>query len=125
MKVAAVTWVGTRTAENGPMVRLFKEVLGLRLEYERPDFAVFRLPNDDTVEVFGPSDTEHVYFDSGPVVGFFVEDVVAAREELAAAGTVELIGPLRAWPGGTSSQHFRAPDGNVYELVGQSPGENG
>ena len=125
MEIKGLAWAGTRTAEYDATVRLFREVLGLRVAHERPDFAVFLMPNGDAAEVFGPSDTEHVHFDSGPVVGFLVDDVVAARAELEGAGTVDLIGPLRKWPGGTASQHFRAPDGNVYEVVGPLKEANG
>jgi catechol 2,3-dioxygenase-like lactoylglutathione lyase family enzyme len=118
MEIKGLAWVGTRTAEYGAMVRLFREVLGLRLADEELDFAGFDLPNGDRVELFGPSDTEHTHFDSGPVVGFLVGDIMGARAELEAAGMVELLGPLRRWPGDSASQHFRAPDGNVYELLG-------
>ena len=81
------------------MVRLFRDGLGLRLSDVEPDFAGFDLPDGDRVEVFGPSDREHTHFDSGPVVGFLVGDIAAARAELEATGMVGLIGPLRVWPG--------------------------
>ena len=118
MEVKGLAWVGTRTSEYDAMVRLFRDGLGLQLAHEEPDFAGLVMPNGDKVEVFGPSDTEHTHFDSGPVVGFLVDDVAAARAQLEAMGMVEFIGPLHSWPGGTAWQHFRAPDGNVYELVG-------
>ena len=118
MEIKGLAWVGTRTAEYDVTVRFFRDELGLRATHEQTDFAVFRMPNGDTLEVFGPSDTDHAHFDSGPVVGFLVDDVAAARAQLEEAGTVDLLGPLRSWPGGTASQHFRAPDGNVYEVVG-------
>ena len=118
MEVKGLVWVGTRTAEYGVTVCFFRDELGLRATHEQTHFAVFRMPNGDTLEVFGPSDTDHAHFDSGPVVGFLVDDVAAARAQLEEAGTVDLLGPLRSWPGGTASQHFRAPDGNVYEVVG-------
>ena len=118
MQVRGIQWAGVRTTEYEAMVRLFRDGLGLELAHEAPDFAGLMLPNGDKVEVFGPSDEEHAHFDSGPVVGFLVDDVAAARAQLEALGMVEFIGPLQSWPGGTAWQHFRAPDGNVYELVG-------
>jgi predicted enzyme related to lactoylglutathione lyase len=118
MEVKGLAWAGTRTTAYDAMMQLFGEVMGLQLAHEDTDFAGFLLPNGDKVEVFGPSDTEHRHFDAGPVVGFLVEDVAAARAHLEATGMVEFIGPLHSWPGGTAWQHFRAPDGNVYELVG-------
>lgn len=124
MEVKGLAWVGTRTSEYDAMVRLFRDGLGLRLSDVEPDFAGFDLPDGDRVEVFGPSDTEHTHFDSGPVVGFLVGDIAAARAELEATGMVGLIGPLRVWPGNFGSQHFRAPDGNVYELLGPLLGDD-
>lgn len=118
MEVKGLVWAGTRTPAYDAMIILFRDGLGLRLEHEDPDFAGFRLANGDKVEVFGPSDKEHMHFDFGPVVGFLVDDVAAARAHLEATEMVELIGPLQSWPGGTAWQHFRAPHGNVYELVG-------
>ena len=118
MEVKGLTWVGTRTSKYDEMVTFFQEGLGLELAHEEPDFAGLLLPNGDTVEVFGPSDSEHTHFDTGPVVGFLVDDVAAAREHLETTGMVEFLGPLHSRPGGTAWQHFRAPDGNVYELVG-------
>jgi predicted enzyme related to lactoylglutathione lyase len=78
--------------------------------------AVFTLPDGANVEVFGPGDPDHDHFSTGPVVGFFVEDIAAARAELERAG-VELLGPLGGTPETGQWAHFRAPDGNVYELT--------
>jgi catechol 2,3-dioxygenase-like lactoylglutathione lyase family enzyme len=51
----------------------------------------------------------------GPVVGFVVEDLAAAVAELERAG-VELLGG-QVDEHGAGWRHFRAPDGNVYELT--------
>jgi hypothetical protein len=53
----------------------------------------------------------------GGQAGFLVGDIVAARNELARTPNVELLGELRARPDGYAWQHFRAPDGHVYELT--------
>lgn len=79
----------------------------------------YDLPHGSTVEVFGPGDVGHEHFDTGPVAGFRVRDITAAIGELRAAG-VELLGGI----GGESGkrwQHFRAPDGQVYELTERRP----
>jgi catechol 2,3-dioxygenase-like lactoylglutathione lyase family enzyme len=77
---------------------------------------VFSLPGDALLEVFGPGDPDHDHFSTGPVVGFFVDDIEAARDELERAG-VELLGPLGGAKETGQWAHFRAPDGNVYELT--------
>ncbi len=61
--------------------------------------------------MFGEGHPGKGHFETGPVAGFAVRDLPVAVAELRKAG-VELLGePGPAW------QHFRGPDGNVYELV--------
>jgi hypothetical protein len=65
----------------------------------------------------GPGDPHYDFFGqhaTGPVPLFEVDDV-AARNSLEAAG-IEIVGP----PGRDSNWewiHFRAPDGNLYQLA--------
>ena len=55
---------------------------------------------------------DHANFTTGPVAGFRVDNLEAAVAALRAAG-IELTGtPGFGW------QHFIAPDGRIYELVG-------
>jgi len=58
------------------------------------------------------------HFTTGPVPGILVDDVDAATEELRAVDVPIVFGPIRgegdddeAWV------HFRAPDGNIYEIT--------
>src|SRR5437870_13293976 len=67
VEVRGLAWLGTRTAEFEPMVAFLKEVFGLTPEFEDAGFAVFRLGNGDTVEVFGADDAHHAFFTTGPV----------------------------------------------------------
>jgi catechol 2,3-dioxygenase-like lactoylglutathione lyase family enzyme len=115
--VKGLVWIGSRTDHYEQMVRLYRDALGLSLEHEEGEFALFRLPDSSKAEVFGPSDTEHTKFTRGPVAGFLVEDVEGARRVLEAEG-IEFIGPVHEWePTGEAWSHFRAPDGNVYEIT--------
>ena len=116
MKARELVWLGTRTRNFDETVRFFGHTRGLRKSYEEPDFTVFRLPNGDTVEVFGPGDTGHEHFDTGPVAGFLVDDVRAARAELEAGG-IPFLSPLHESDDGAAWSHFRGPDGNVYEIT--------
>jgi hypothetical protein len=80
-----------------------------------PDFAWSELPNSSQFEIFGPRESDHEHFTTGPVPEFLVDDVYAAAAELASAGA-ELLGPVQ----GSAEEgwvHFRAPDGNVYGLT--------
>jgi catechol 2,3-dioxygenase-like lactoylglutathione lyase family enzyme len=115
--VKGLVWAGTRTERYKKMVTFYRDVLRLSLEHEDGEFAIFRLPDGSKAEVFGPSDTEHTHFSKGPVVGFLVDNVETARKSLEAEG-IEFIGPIHEWePTGEAWSHFRAPDGNVYEIT--------
>lgn len=116
MNVHGLAWLGTRTAEFDGMVAFLKDVLGLTAAIDEPGFAVFRLPNGDTVEVFGADDEHHGFFRTGPVAGFEVDDVAAAQAEMEAAG-IEFFGKPTSSADGYAWSHFRAPDGNVYEVM--------
>ena len=116
MEIQGIAWLGTRTTEFEATARFFGETMGMPTEHEEPDFAVFRLPNGDKVEVFGPSDRTHELFTTGPVAGFLEEDVEGARAELEEAG-ISFIGPVHHHDERSAWSHFVGPDGNVYELT--------
>ena len=111
MDVTGLGWSGTRTTQGAELANFYQHVLQLELVHHEPGFWVFQLPDGRNVEVFGTDYPGKEHFETGPVVGFAVTDLPAAVQELRQAG-VELLGePGPTW------QHFRAPDGNVYELV--------
>ena len=93
-----------------------QDALGLSLELEEPGRVMFVLPNGDPVDVFDESLERYAHFTTGPVVGFLVDDVARAREELAGSGA--WVGPLQGGQG-FEWAHFRGPDGNLYELQGR------
>jgi catechol 2,3-dioxygenase-like lactoylglutathione lyase family enzyme len=117
MHVRAITWAGTRTEKSAEMVDFLERRLGLARDHEEPGVTTLSLPNGDTVEVFDAADPEHQHFSTGPVIGFLVDDVEDGRRELDSAG-LELLGPVMRG-GGMVWQHFRAPDGNVWEITGR------
>jgi catechol 2,3-dioxygenase-like lactoylglutathione lyase family enzyme len=118
--VRALGWAGTRTERFADTVAFFRDVLGLQVVHDVAHQVVFALPDGALVEVFGPGDPDHDHFATGPVVGFLVDDVAAARAHLEKAG-VELLGPLHHGPApGEAWAHFRAPDGNVYEVMSRA-----
>ena len=115
MKVERLGWLGTRTEHIAAMKRFYTDTLGLQPVVDEPDFAVFRLPDGSFVELFGPGDAEHSHFTTGPVVGLVVRNLEGAVKELQEAG-VAILGQGHL-ENGYAWAHFRAPDGNVYELV--------
>jgi len=124
MDVRRIGFIGTRTDHFSETTRFFRDVLGLAIYYERPDFAMLSLPGaeHDFVEIIGPdaagSEFQAASYTTGPVPAFVVGDVVAARAELEAAG-VELLDDI-TWSGrieGLGWFHFRGPDGCVYGMM--------
>ena len=129
MNVKRICFLGTRTGNFDATVSLFRDVLGLHGVHSEAGWSIFQLPSgrSDFVEVFGPEHANSKVFPAevseGTVVAFAVDDIVGAREELAAT-EVELIGDL-VWADelfddpsmeGFGWFFFRGPDGNVYVM---------
>jgi catechol 2,3-dioxygenase-like lactoylglutathione lyase family enzyme len=116
MELTGLKWLGTRTDRFAEMVSFFRDVMKLEVIETQESFAWFQLPNGDQVEVFGVDDPDHVYFTTGPVTGFGVTNIEAARRELEEAG-LEFVGEIQGESGARWS-HFYGPDGNLYEITG-------
>jgi catechol 2,3-dioxygenase-like lactoylglutathione lyase family enzyme len=116
MHISAYSWAGIRTADFAATVRFFAEVLGLPLTLRNDDseFAHFWLPSGQLFEIFGPKACELQPIGC-PVLGFEVEDVGAARQELEVQG-VEFVTEVFEMDDGAAWTYFRGPDGYPYEL---------
>jgi catechol 2,3-dioxygenase-like lactoylglutathione lyase family enzyme len=129
MRVLRVSFVGTRTNDFDATIGFFRDVLGMETAFAHAGWAGFHLPSGDRdlLEVFGRPDVDHrvvpAEFESGILIALAVDDVVKAREELAAAD-ITLIGDL-VWANELTGNpadegwgwcFFRGPDGNVYVL---------
>jgi hypothetical protein len=116
MRVTRIAWLGTRTDHGRAMADFLEQTLGLELLSSDDDDTVFRVADGSKVEVFGSSSRHNKHFATGPVVGFLVDDVTAATEELRVAGIPIVSGPIYA-ENDVAWVHFRAPDGNIYEIT--------
>ena len=116
MAVKGIGFVGMRTDRLDETVALFRDVIGLPLTGLSRDTAAFTLADGAFIELFGPGETDHAAFTTGPVVGFHVDDFDGVLRALVEAGVVLIGGVERA--GGTRWQHFRCPDGTVAEITG-------
>ena len=110
MEVIGIGWLGVRSEKANELVRFFQEVLSLELAHSENEFWVFDLKDGSQIEVFGEEFPGKEHLTTGPVVGFLVDDLAGSIQELKQNG-VELLGTP-----GPSWQHFRGPDGRVYEL---------
>ena len=118
MKVRNIRWVGIPTTNYEEMLVFLRDTMGLRLSFQEPTTAEFSAWDGDKIQVMAPGDPYFDFFTAeaqGPVPLFEVDDVHRAQSELEAAG-IEIVGHL----GHDSTWewiHFRAPDGNLYELA--------
>jgi predicted enzyme related to lactoylglutathione lyase len=118
VNVRGISWVGVKSSRFEEMNRFVAKVMGFSSFAKERDFEAFRLSNGDKFELFGPAgpDPPEQFARHKVEAGFLVDDIDRARQELVSAG-IELIGPLVRDKVGGAWQHFRAPDGNVYELT--------
>jgi catechol 2,3-dioxygenase-like lactoylglutathione lyase family enzyme len=120
VNVHGLGWLGLRTDRFAETVSLYRDVLGLE-PFQADEASVrFRLDDSSELHVYGPSDDDHAFFGTAPVVGLAVEDAAATRERLEAAGIMFLTELER--DGDVAWCHFRGPDGNVYEIISGAGG---
>jgi catechol 2,3-dioxygenase-like lactoylglutathione lyase family enzyme len=117
VKVLSLGWLGVRTASSAAMSAFYRDVLGLEALHLDASSSRFRLNDGTEAHVYTQNDSDHVFFGSAPVVGFAVESFATARAAITEAG-IEFLYPEPQRQGGRAWQHFRAPDGNVYEIIG-------
>ena len=114
MKLRGIVWMGVQTERFDEMAAFMRTLTGTQPAIEEPGFALWSLPDGDLIELFAPG--RKPAFGHGPVVGFLVDDLEASRRDLEAAGA-EMVGGYGPNEDGYETIHFRAPDGNVYEIV--------
>ena len=128
MRVRRLSFLGVRTHDFVTMSAFVRDVLGLKPGYRDDGWAVFQLASGDRdlVEIYRPGGHDERLLPavaSGPTVAFGVDDLLAARDELVAAG-IEIVADV-VWADEAFSDpaykgfgwlFFRAPDGNVYAL---------
>lgn len=118
MRAKGVSWVGVKTDSYPAMKSFFVDVIGLPVEFEEGDFAVLRFPNGDKLEIFGPAanDPPEQFARNQVEASLLVDDFEEAIKELRTAG-LDLLGKPQSGGAGYRWQHFRAPDGKMFELV--------
>jgi hypothetical protein len=115
VKALGPTWLGVSTDDFEGPVTFLRDVLGLAVAREDEDFAILRLTNGEAVEVFGPTLRDAKQFATGPVVGFRVDDVRRAREEMRNGESSSSARSTRAT--GRRLVALPRPGGKVYEIT--------
>ncbi len=119
MRVKGLGWAGVLTEDYEKTLHFFSEILGLSLEYRNEDkvLAHFWLPSGQLLEVFGPSNRqrkEKYRWHSGPEVGFAVEDVELAHQEMVARGA-RFITEVETWEEHAWA-HFLGPEDILFGI---------
>jgi hypothetical protein len=68
------------------------------------------------LHVYAETDDYHSFFGAAPVPGLLVDDFGSAARRLSEQGVQWLSEPDTA--AGRTWRHYRAPDGNVYQVMG-------
>lgn len=117
--VDSIRFIGVRTDAHEAMTSLYRDLLGVEALSVDGGGARFRAVDGTSIDVYPGDDPDHDFFGPGPVVGFRVADFAATRARMVAAGIAFVGEPQR--DGGAIWNHFVAPDGNVYEIIGADP----
>ena len=125
MNIRGYSWAGAPTSDFTETTSFFEEVLGLpvlRYDHERK-IAVYRLPNSQIFEVFGPG-SGYQELMTTPTIAFDVADIGQARAELEAKG-VKFVTEIEHASNGDAYTYFEGPDGFLYEIWQPAGGAEG
>ena len=112
MLVKGIIWAGVSVDDRAAMRDFFSGRLGLDITTDVPGFTQLTASNGDRLELFGPDSAEHDQLDTGPVAGFWVDDVEAAHAELA---EVTEVTDIERGADGHGWFYFTDPEGRYFE----------
>ena len=120
MKITGITWVGYRNENVSSTLDFYQEKLGLRLlaHDEDLDYAMFGITRGQILEVIGPKNRLYDYAGE-PLMGFNVEHVPTAREELEKEGIKFVSETMES--SGVYWAVFEGPGGVHQMLVSAAP----
>jgi glyoxylase-like metal-dependent hydrolase (beta-lactamase superfamily II) len=142
LAVDAIQWAAVDVTEANfhPMRDFLRDVVGMKLVLDLPDFSLFATPNGNVFELYAPDALPAPWRNGKDAmsVGFNTADIEAAAKKLAAVGVPLLEATANAetlkaayisYANGIYTikspvtgrtyrwAQFRAPDGRVYSLV--------
>ncbi|WP_328959123.1 VOC family protein [Kitasatospora purpeofusca] len=111
MRILGLVFAGTSTPHRSQMASFLGDTLALpRVQVDGVEADLFELPDGSTFAVASPGGMG----DTPRSVGFLVDNLDAAAAVLREANVA--VGPIGE-NGRERYRHFRAPDGELYELV--------
>ena len=118
-----VTWhaIVQQPEEFAATKALLTGTFGATPAVDAPGFVMIAFPDGTMLELYAPQAVPEYGFNDGIAIGFRVDDVETASQELAAAGA-ELLGEItRMHDINYAYRHFRGPDGRVYGINESKP----
>ena len=121
MRTVGFSWVGLLVSDFEKSIDFFSKVLGLSLDHEDTARVVahFLLPSGQMLEVFGPSNRQrkakYELFD-GPVIGFQVDDLSNAVDEMKFRGA-QFVTQIETAPDGDSWAYFLGPGDTLFTIA--------
>jgi catechol 2,3-dioxygenase-like lactoylglutathione lyase family enzyme len=117
MELRWPVWIGVVSDDLEGQRRFYREVLGFTELDVGVDWVQFDLGGGKTLELLGRDLTRLQYAGRGFAVGFEVDDIQAAVEELQRRG-VERVSDVEGGPESTQYWcYFRDGEGNLFEIA--------
>ena len=120
MKLGWPSWIGVVSEDLAEQRRFYRETLGFTELNAGDGWVHFDLGNGNLLELVQRSDDpqyERVRYQ----VGYAVEDIESARDELTARGVRPLSELEGSREAGGRWCYFRDPEGNVFEIKERAP----
>jgi predicted enzyme related to lactoylglutathione lyase len=115
MRIGWPAWIGIVAEDLAAQAGFYRDVLGFRQVDAGDDWVQFDFEGR-TFEILGRSALPQ--YDARRVqLGFEVDDIELAREELLAAGTEPVTDIEGDAAGGSRWAYFRDPEGNIFEIT--------
>ena len=116
MELRFPKWIGVVCEDLDRQRGFYRDVLGLREIDEGDDWVQYDLGSTGTFELLRRSpDAE--YDRPRYQVGFVVDEIQAARDELLSHGVDQVTDIKTSSDGGSRWAYFRDPEGNVFEIT--------
>jgi len=120
VRVTGMGWAGVIAAQYEANRQFYAERIGLPLQFEAKKHVIshFRLPSGQLLELYGPGNRQRRpekfrWFD-GPALGFEVEDLESAREEMISRGATFILG-IETWKEEAWSM-FLGPEDTLLQI---------
>jgi catechol 2,3-dioxygenase-like lactoylglutathione lyase family enzyme len=111
------SWIGVVVEDLDVARRFYGDVLGFHQVEATEEYVQFDMGDERTFELLAKDPSTPQYTERRYQVGFDVEDIRVARDELIGRG----VEPISDIEGGSEAgslwAYFRDPEGNVFEIT--------